>query len=70
MRVDIFIELKGQINSTELWEDLEATGANVTDLGDQTLVYGNIDIASLAKITTTCAIFSEDIHIHATRPIN
>jgi len=69
MTVDIFIELRGQINSTELWEAIKDTGANVTDIGDQTLVYGNVNIGKLAKLVTTCAAFSEDVRIHITRPL-
>ena len=66
MTVDIFIEIRGQINSHELYDAIERHGANVTDLGEQTLVYGNTDIANIAPIITTCATFG-DCHAHITR---
>ena len=69
MKIDIYIEIRGDFESRELWDAIETTGVNVTDLGDTTLVYGNIEIAHLARIITTCAAFG-DCHIHTTRPIN
>lgn len=67
MTVDIFIEIRGQINSHELYDVIGCHGVNVTDLGEQTLVYGNTNIANIAPIITTCATFG-DCQAHITRP--
>ena len=69
MTVDIFIEIRGRIDSHELYDVIGRHGVIVTDLGEQTLVYGNISTAIIAPIITTCATFG-DCHAHITRPTN
>lgn len=61
MRVDIFIDIRERIDSRELWQELEATGVNVTDMGDHTLVYGTIPTGKITFILLTCLKFGEAI---------
>jgi len=58
MLVHIFIEINGKINSHELYENLINLGdVNVTDLGDQVLVYGDIYLAQASQVVYNCALY-------------
>lgn len=61
MKLDVFIDIRERINSRALWDILEGTGANVTDLGTNTLVYGTISIEYVQAVLTTCLEFGDAI---------
>lgn len=61
MKIDIFVDIRDRIESRELWEELENTGVNVTDLGTNTLVYGTIKMDKLNFILLTCLKFGDAI---------
>jgi hypothetical protein len=60
MRASIFIKINGEINSRELYELLEHLGnINVTDCGQQTLVYGEAEQANIGRIVLKAALFGD-----------
>ena len=61
MKLDVFIDIRERINSRVLWEYLEDTGINVTDLGTNVLVYGTIELENLTTVLTTCLEFGDAI---------
>lgn len=61
MKIDIFIDIRERIDSRELWAELETTGANVTDLGTNTLVYGTIPVGKLSFILLICLKYGDAI---------
>ena len=61
MKLDIFIDIRERINSKALWDILEGTGANVTDLGTKTLVYGTISMEFVQPVLMTCLEFGDAI---------
>ena len=64
MKLDVFIDIRERINSRALWDMLEDTKVNITDLGTNTLVYGTIELEHLTTVLTTCLEFGD-----ATAPI-
>lgn len=44
MNVYLYAEIKGKIDSMQLWHELEVYGVNVTDLEVKTLIYGEISL--------------------------
>lgn len=61
MKIDIFIDIRERIDSRELWNELENTGANVTDLGTNTLVYGSVPVGKLSFILLICLKYGDAI---------
>lgn len=66
--VDFYVEIKGQIDSRALWDALCAFDhyeethqhvINVTDLGNRTLVYGNLPFLQAAAVVGICEQFGE-----------
>ena len=66
MRFEYFIEIKGIINSRELYNKIQIYGANVTDLVFMTFVYGEANLDDFIEIAAACFEFS-DIDIHFQR---
>lgn len=61
MKVDIFIDIRERIDSRELWNELEATGCNVTDMGTHTLVHGTVPTGKITFILLVCLKYGEAI---------
>lgn len=61
MKLDVFIDIRDRIDSRTLWNRLEDTGINVTDLGTHTLVYGTIEQKDLTRTIATCQEFGDSI---------
>lgn len=59
MRVTIFITINGRINSRELYELLEPYGVNVTDCGEQTLIYGEAYLAQASQIVFNAGLYGD-----------
>ncbi len=59
MKVTYFIRIQGQINSRELYELLEPYGANVTDCGEYTLIYGEAYLAQTSQIVFNAALYGD-----------
>lgn len=57
MKVTIFVQVIGKINSKELFEIVEQFGMNVTDMGDKTLVYGECYLEQASRIVFHCSLF-------------
>lgn len=57
MKVTIFVQIIGRINSRELWEIIEPFGVNLTDMGDKTLVYGECYLETASRIVFHCSLF-------------
>lgn len=62
----IIIKIDGRIDSKSLWEQIEDYGVNLTDLGDYSLIYGDVSFVTLVGIMGFCSTF-EKIEITCTR---
>lgn len=62
----IIIKIDGKIDSRKLWSQLKDYGVNVTDLGDYSLIYGDVNFVALISIMGFCAAFDK-IKITCTR---
>lgn len=60
-KLEIYIEINDKIDSRSLYRELEHTGANVTDLGAYTLIYGTIQAEKLTEVLETCNKYGEPI---------
>lgn len=54
-----FCKIHGCINSKELYELIEHFGASVTDLGEETLVYGEADLLTATRVIFHAALFGD-----------
>lgn len=66
MRVKLFVHIKGEINSRELYEDIKCYDPCVTDIGTETFVTASVNITMFdaEKIITTCNKYGEcDVQI-------
>ena len=50
MKVTLYIEIEGTIDSRELYNDIERYRVNVTDLHVKTLVYGEVQLEVAFRI--------------------
>ena len=50
MKVTLYIEIEGTIDSRELYNDIERYRVNVTDLRVKTLVYGEVQLGVAFRI--------------------
>ena len=57
MRVKIYIEITGPIDSLMLWEIIKDYKLNLTDLGHVALVYGDCGYFAAGYIISKCALF-------------
>ena len=62
------IEIQGKIDSAGLWRHIQEYGVNETDLIDKTLVYGETDSYSAAKIVACCLNYAKNISIEMRDP--
>lgn len=59
MRISLFVEIKGKIDSTALWQLIEEYKLNLTDVGSKTWVYGKTDCITAGTVISICALFGE-----------
>lgn len=59
MKVTYFIRINGEINSRELFELIQHFGANVTDAGEYTLVYGEADLLTATRVAYHASLFGD-----------
>lgn len=59
MKVTIFVRIIGQINSRELYEQIEHFGMNVTDCNEYTLVYGECYLETASRVVFHCALYGD-----------
>lgn len=59
MKKSIWIEIKGSIDSRKLWSEIFLYGINLTDTGDKTYVYGNVDSEYIDELISKCKEYGE-----------
>lgn len=64
--LSIIIKIDGRIDSKGLWKQIEDYGVNLTDLGDYSLIYGDVNFVTLVGIMGFCSAFDK-IEITCTR---
>ena len=57
MRVELFITIKGPIDSKALFELISMFNANLTDLGDKVLIYGDFYLSEATRIIYHAGLF-------------
>lgn len=63
---NIVIKIDGKIDSRKLWSQLKDYGVNLTDLGDYSLIYGDVNFVTLIGIMGFCSAFDK-IEVTCTR---
>lgn len=69
MRVHIYIEIQGTIDSLMLWELIKSYKLNLTDLGKVVMVYGECSYINAGSIISKCALFG-NLTVKITRGCN
>lgn len=69
MRVHLYIEIQGTIDSLMLWELIESYKLNLTDLGKVVLIYGDCSYINAGQIISKCALFG-NLTVKITRGCN
>ena len=64
--LSIIIKIDGRIDSKGLWKQIEDYGVNLTDLGDYSFIYGDVNFVTLVGIMGFCSAFDK-IEITCTR---
>lgn len=60
MKVTIFIQILGAINSRELFENISHLAQmNVTDCGDKTLVYGECYLEQASRVIFHASLYGD-----------
>ena len=59
MKIKLFVEIKGNIDSLILWELIKDYKMNLTDVVDKSWVYGDADPLVAAKVVSICALFGD-----------
>ena len=59
MKVNVWIEIRGSIDSLLLWKLIEGYKLNLTDLLDKCLVYGDCSCSDAGSVVSICALFGE-----------
>ena len=59
MKVNVWIEIRGSIDSLLLWKLIEGYELNLTDLLDKCLVYGDCSCSAAGSVVSICALFGE-----------
>lgn len=57
MKVTVFVKIVGKIDGKQLFELVQQFGMNVTDLMDETLVYGECYLEQASRVLYHCALF-------------
>lgn len=59
MKIKMFVEIKGEIDSLMLWQLIKNYKLNLTDVGAKTWVYGDTDYMTAGKVISICALFGD-----------
>ena len=59
MNVSVFIQIKGRIDSKELYAAVEKYGINVTDIGDSCVVYGDCTLDEASRVVYVCGLYGD-----------
>lgn len=59
MEVTYFIRINGNINSEGLYDLIRHFGANVTDAGEYTAVYGEADLMTASRVIYHASLFGD-----------
>lgn len=59
MKVSVFIQIKGRIDSRELYAAIEKYGMNVTDMGDAAVVYGDCELEEASRVFYVCGLYGD-----------
>lgn len=59
MKVSIFVQIIGKIDSKSLWEIVEPFGMNLTDMGEKSLVYGDCELEEAKEIVFFCSLYGD-----------
>lgn len=59
MKVTVFVQIIGPINSRELWGLVEPFGMNLTDMGEKILVYGECYLETASRVIFHCALYGD-----------
>ncbi len=59
MKLNVTVEIKGEIDTLMLWSLIEKYKMNLTAVKDKTWIYGEVDYTTLGKIITKCALFGD-----------
>lgn len=54
-----WIEIKGEIDSRSLWEQIRSYNVNLTEVIEKTWVYGEAPVSSVGEIISICAQFGD-----------
>lgn len=57
MKVTVFVKIFGSINGRELFDLVGQFGMNVTDMDNETLVYGECYLEQASRVLYHCALF-------------
>lgn len=57
MKVTVFVKIVGKIDGKQLFELVGQFGMNVTDLMEETLVYGECYAEQASRVLYHCALF-------------
>lgn len=57
--LSVFIKINARIDSRNLWEKIARYGINLTDLGDYSLIYGDIYFEDLINLLYICSEFDK-----------
>lgn len=59
MKLDVTIEIKGEVDTLMLWSLIEKYKMNLTAVEDKTWIYGEVDYTTLGHIIKDCALFGD-----------
>lgn len=59
MKINLFVEIKGEIDSLMLWQLIKEYKLNLTDVGTKTWVYGETDYMTAGIVISKCALFGD-----------
>lgn len=57
MKYRIFIEIRGSIDSKDLWSKIAKYGINLMDAGTKSYVYGEVDFEAIGEIVSNCSLY-------------
>ena len=55
----LMVEIKGRINSRALWSLISKYNVSCTDLGEMTLVYGEVPFDDAVDVVAFCSMFGD-----------
>lgn len=59
MKLHVWIEIKGDIDTRMLWKLIESYRVNLTAVYQKTWVYGDVDNTTLGDLISKCSLFGD-----------